>query len=67
MAQTAQADSRTDSLSERYALPHKAPPFTALPGPDRVPALLAEIVSTPRAFAPASVVVYSMPNERRAP
>jgi FkbM family methyltransferase len=54
MAQTAQIDSRTDSPSERDALPHKARPFTALPGPDQAPALLAEIASAPCAFAPAS-------------
>jgi FkbM family methyltransferase len=35
-------------------LPHKARSFTALPGPDQAPALLAEIVSAPCEFAPAA-------------
>jgi len=35
-------------------LPHQARSFTALPGPDQAPELLAEIASAPCAFAPAS-------------
>jgi len=35
-------------------LPHKARSFTALPGADQAPALLAEIVTAPCPFAPAT-------------
>ena len=35
-------------------MPHKARSFTALPGPDQAPALLAEIATAPCLFAPAT-------------
>ena len=35
-------------------LPHQARSFTALPGPDQAPALLAEIATAPCPFAPAA-------------
>lgn len=38
-------------------MPHKARSFTALPGPDRAPALLAEMAGATCAFAPASADV----------
>jgi FkbM family methyltransferase len=47
----------TDSSSERDALSHMARSFTALPGPDLAPALLADLATAPCPFAPASADV----------
>ena len=35
-------------------MPHKARSFTALPGPDQTPVLLAKIATAPCPFAPAT-------------